>query len=215
MTEAREEGLIGARAYRNGMEELEEKLDDVKHRQEENTEAQMKAAEIIAESQENIAQATEDSSTRQKVAFESLSEAQQSVIETLQREFKGYVDTLQDGNNKIDTSNSLSAENRKETMLHNQETMSAWADNVDSLTDRVSDEMLEYVKSLGPEHAGLVEDMVNMSNDELKDLENVFGDNIEVTDTMDGAAEAGGKAAEINSPSKVFVRVANNLMQGY
>jgi len=134
----------------------------------------------FAEAQEMIAMATEESVERQKLSFEDLSSAQQDVVTQLNRTFNNHVDQLRGANGKIRENNDFTAAHWRRTMEHNQEVMTKWANNVDSLTERVSYEMLDYIRSLGPEHAHLVQDLVRMSDDELAEMEAVFKNNCQV-----------------------------------
>ena len=123
-----------------------------------------------------------------------LNEVQREVVMALSDTFNGYVDTLRNGNLEIATSNRTGAEEWEATMIRNQEIMTDWADNVDELCGRISEEMMDYIIALGPEYANRVQDMVNMSDDELAELEAVFLNNCQVAGR---AALAGLDEAEI------------------
>ena len=134
----------------------------------------------LIESFSNMEDATVESITNQIIAFDDLSRAQQDVVNELSRTFNSHVDQLRGANGKIRENNEFTADHWRTTMLHNQRVMSEWADSVDSLTGRISDEMMDYIRSLGPEHAHLVAELVAMSCDELAEMESVFRNNCQV-----------------------------------
>ena len=129
---------------------------------------------------ENMEKAVAESTQGQILSLDDLSEAQRDVVDELSRTFNSYVDQLRGANGKIRENNEFTAEHWQDVMEHNQTVMGYWANNVDALAGRVSDEMLDYIRNLGPEHAQLVEDMVEMSGGELAELEAVFRNNCQV-----------------------------------
>jgi len=158
----------------------------------------------LIESFDNMENATVESIQNQVLSFDDLSRAQQSVVTELNRTFNNYVDQLRGANGKIRVDNEFTADHWRRTMEHNQLVMSGWADNVDKLTDRISDEMMDYIRFLGPEHAHLVQDLVNMSATELAEMETVFKNNCQVAGQ---AALAGLDSASIP------VEVANLIFE--
>ena len=150
-------------------------------------------AEFTA-AEEAMTQAALANHAQQRLSLEDLSSTQREVVNELGRTFNNHVNQLRGANGKIIENNEFTAAHWRETMEHNQRVMGKWADNVNALTGRVSNEMLDYIRSLGPEHAHLVQEMVKMSDAELRELEAVFRNNCQVAAS---AALAGIDDAQI------------------
>ena len=58
----------------------------------------------------------------------------------------------------------------------NEEATNNWADNLGKLQGKISDEFLQYIADMGPQAAGYVQDMANMTDKELKQCEKYWED---------------------------------------
>ena len=206
-----EDGILTTSSARCATEQLSsamadqyEILEELNDRIYENGQTQYEVAYQISEAQRIIDIAVQGSSENQILSWDNLSKQQQSVVNELSRTFNSYVDQLRGANGKIRKNNEFTADHWREIMEHNQAVMGSWADNVDALSGRVSDEMLDYIRNLGPEHAHLVQDLVSMSDAELSDLEGVFRNNCQVA----GRAALAG-IDEANIP----IEVANLIFE--
>lgn len=179
--EIKADGEITERERNKLLKESDELIGELEGTLKEATDAEKYYGDTVAEKQVEAAEARakaaeEAEASTEKIAYsyENMNEAQQSSIDAMKSQYEGFVSAVEASNGKIDKANSMSVESWRETTEHNTEAMQSWADNVDSLTGDISNEMIDYIKSLGPEHAGLVEQMVGMSGDELADMERVW-----------------------------------------
>ncbi|WP_461198557.1 tape measure protein [Enterococcus sp. N249-2] len=173
---------LSQKEYKKALGEVYEQEDALGTKKKELVSEGESLANQEADARRKVSEATKESAEQIEITYDNLNEAQQKVVDTLKSEYEGYVSAVKNSNKEIETANSLSVEDWRKTMEANQKIMNEWAENVDGLTGRVSDQMLSYVKSLGPEHAGLISEMVNMSDEELKELEKVYVGNYEAAE---------------------------------
>lgn len=95
--------------------------------------------------------------------------------EEAQEKYNTYAENAQNAFEQIDTSSKLTFEELKANLISNQETVSQWAANLGILAERELDPgFLQVLRDLGPEAAGTVQELVNATDDELKELSAIY-----------------------------------------
>lgn len=182
-------------------EELAEKEEALRQRQEELTvavtdnEAAVKQnAEERAAAEQKVAEAAETSAQRQITSLEDLSESQQSVVETLNGTWQSYVDHATDMFDALSNEADITVAEMTENLQKNQQIISEWSDNIAILAQRGVDEgLLEQLRQAGPESAGYVKAMVDSSDTELQGLSDAFANGGQVaTDALKTAFDTSG-----------------------
>lgn len=161
-------------------ENLTEQEEELRAKLEELGEEQEATEEIMVTSQENIKQAVQDGNAAMLLSYEDLTEAQQDAFDKIEDTYNNLKDTASDAFNTIAEEQEITMDELKENWDKNTETMNEWADNLIDLAERGIDQgLLEYLRNMGPEGAGLVADFVEASDDELKEMEKSFKNNTE------------------------------------
>ena len=176
------------RADARAMEESEKTLATLNEKLAENATQQNDTAQVIADAQGLISASVEESHDRVVVSYEILSEQQKAIIDKLNETAQSFKDNIVGLNSEIDLSNQKTAEQWRVSMEKNAQVMSDWANNISSLSGRVSADFLGQLQQMGPDGARLTADMVNMSDAEIAKMEEAFRN---ATDTATKAATAG------------------------
>lgn len=173
-------GKIATAKQYEAVEDLTEQEEELRAKLEELGEEQEATEEIMVTSQENIKQAVQDGNAAMLLSYEDLTEAQQDAFDKIEDTYNNLKDTASDAFNTIAEEQEITMDELKENWDKNTETMNEWADNLIDLAERGIDQgLLEYLRNMGPEGAGLVADFVEASDDELKEMEKSFKNNTE------------------------------------
>lgn len=142
--------------------------------QKKTTEQQMVAA------QETIKKVIEDGNAAMMLSYEDLTESQQASFDQIESTYQSLKDTASDAFNVISEEQEITMDELKENWDKNTEVMNEWADNLIALAERGIDQgLLEYLRNMGPEGAGLVAEFVEASGTELEAMEESFKNNAE------------------------------------
>ena len=130
-------------------------------------------------------QALADSIANQTLSLDQLSEANQETVQTLQGVWQEYTGAATEMFDRLSDDITLSAQDMIDNIQHNQEVVSAWGDNMQSLRDRFSglgldSAILDQLSDLGIEGAGYVAALVTASDEQLNTLATEFSEGGEV-----------------------------------
>ena len=128
-------------------------------------------SDTIVQANEEMAQAVKDGTFVQTISWNDLSEKQQKVVNDMNATYKKYVDDIIAGNKLIEQDNEMSAALWADIMAQNTNTMKEFADGINKLQGRVSDEYLQYLKDLGVEQTPLIQELSAKTDEELKGFE--------------------------------------------
>lgn len=94
--------------------------------------------------------------------------------------FNKVVGSVQDMFNKIDESTDLSMKKIIETLKHNSEALARYQENLRTIYERgASENVLNYLESLGVEQAGVIAMIAQSTDEEFQDFISQFDDNTE------------------------------------
>ena len=154
-------------------------------------EDEVAANQMRIESAESYAAAQEEASSYAITSLESLTESQRTAAESMRSEYQSLVEKARDWSTAIETEYTKTNEageeyvvssqeafaDAKATLEENVEAMRQWSESMGALAERGVDEgILEQLRSMGPEGLPLVEGFVNASDEELAEMENLFGE---------------------------------------
>lgn len=170
-----EEGSVKASEHKEEIAKLDEQekkltgtLNDLSTQQSQ-TEAQIKA------STEAITEAVKNGVNTQILDYERLKEKQKEIVDSMASTLSEYKDTAEDMFDTLSDKVELTAGEMKKNMEENQRIISEWAENIATLAERGLDEgLLNKLREAGPESAGHVKALVQASDKELAQLNDVF-----------------------------------------
>lgn len=176
--------------------ELEEENGKLQERINGLAEDEKVANEMRAESAEAYAVAEEEASNRVITSMEELQGKQKEVAEAIKSEYQGLVQKAQDWSTAIETeytktdskgkeyvaSSKEAFNDAKATLEQNVEAMREWSENLEALSKRgIDDGLLEQLRTMGPEGLPLVKGFVDASDEELDEMESLFGESAELS----------------------------------
>jgi len=110
-------------------------------------------------------------------SLNDLSESQRGTIDSMNAAWQSYLGHTTNMFDTLSDKQEMSGEQMKANLLENQRVVGEWADNLASLAERGVDKgMLEELKRLGPEGAGHVAALNEMTQDELMELSSIYAD---------------------------------------
>ncbi len=136
---------------------------------------QAEQTEAVMYAQEQQQSALAESIANQTVSLEELAEANQETVNTLHEVWQGYVDKATDMFDTLSDKQTMSVDEMISNLQKNQEVISKWGDNMESLRDRfenlnLSKGVLDDLADMGPEGAGYVAALANASDEQLQTL---------------------------------------------
>ena len=158
-----EDGTITLQQRRNMEGELNQAIDNTTKALEKNAVAQQEVNEQLSD--EAIAAAQE------AVAAE---EAKQEAYDRTEKILKSYVDAATDMFNRLSEESKYSVQEMTDNLVHNQEVLERMGDNLASLAGRIDDEFLQMLIDMGPEAAGIIEELANATDEELAALSEAY-----------------------------------------
>lgn len=143
------------------------------------TKCQTEQTEAVKSAQEQQKAALAESIANQTVSLEELSEANQETVSTLSETWQDYTDKATDMFDTLSDKQTMSVDEMISNLQKNQEVISKWGDNMESLRDRfenlqLSKGVLDDLADMGPEGAGYVAAMANASDEQLQVLAQSF-----------------------------------------
>lgn len=140
--------------------------------------------EQIVTSQERVNEAIKEGVETQTLSYDQLGEEQQEMVDGMTDKYEELAESATDMFDKIPEKAEHSLSEMKETLEHNAETVGEWSDNLDELSERGANHLVEHFREAGPEHAAELEKIVNASDEEIGEME----ENMEIG--SENAAEA-------------------------
>lgn len=111
----------------------------------------------------------------QGITFQELAETQQAAIGRLKEFYGSLADSATEMFSRIDTSSELSITDMTDNLLHNQEAVAQWSENIATLAEMgIDDGLLQTLMEAGPESAGYVQEIVSSSEDEIMKLSDAY-----------------------------------------
>ncbi len=159
-------------------------------------EEQLKIDEEMKASAESLAEAEAVVNQERISSLEQLSDKQREVAESIRSEYQSLVDKARDWSNAIETEYTKTNEageeyvvssreafnDAKATLEQNVEAMREWSDSMGELAERGVDAgLLEQLRAMGPEGLPLVQGFVDASDEELSEMESLFGESAELS----------------------------------
>ncbi len=144
----------------------------------------------------------------QKAANEAAAEAMEDEMQRQADALATYTAAATNYMDQISTTSEISVSKMIANLEHNQAAVSQWADNLVILSQRGLDQgLLQQLRDAGPESAGLVNELVNASDDEISRLSEVFQNGsalavntllteLGLPSTLSGARDAGSSLVD-------------------
>lgn len=111
----------------------------------------------------------------QQEATRAAAEAEEAEMERRKEALQSYTEAATNMYDTINTKSELSVQQMIENMQQNQETLSAWADNLQALAERGIDQgLLQELRDAGPESAATVAELVTATDGQLQQLSEVY-----------------------------------------
>lgn len=111
----------------------------------------------------------------QQEATRAAAEAEEAEMERRKEALQSYTEAATNMYDTIDTKSELSVQQMIENMQQNQETLSAWADNLQALAERGVDQgLLQELRDAGPESVATVAELVTATDTQLQQLSEVY-----------------------------------------
>lgn len=152
------------------------------------------AAQAVIENAEAAAAAEEQELQRRKDALASYTEAATDMFD------------------RIETKSELSVAEMTANLLHNQEAVRQWAENLASLAQRgVNEGLLQQLRDAGPESAATVAELVSASDAELAALSDAFAGGASAA--TDALMTELGLPQVVNSGSEMVDDIAQSARQ--
>lgn len=176
--EARQQALeISREAYeeaRNSENDLIEQKEDIAGRTE-----QLYAD--MADAESAYMAAVEENKIIRITSLDQLTEADRAYVEGMKDRFEDIKTASTNMFEKINTDSEMTSAQMLETLKHNQQAVSDWSSNLESLGNRtlsnnqkVSTEFVEYLRNMGTDGAAIVAELVNATDAELIEFSNIF-----------------------------------------
>lgn len=111
----------------------------------------------------------------QQEATRAAAEAEEAEMERRKEALQSYTEAATNMYDTINTKSELSVQQMIENMQQNQETLSAWADNLKALAERGIDQgLLQELRDAGPESAAQVAELCTATDAQLQQLSEVY-----------------------------------------
>lgn len=121
------------------------------------------------------AQTVINNAQAQQEAAAAAAEAEEAEMERRKNALQSYTEAATNMYDTINTKSELSVQQMIENMQQNQETLAAWADNLQALAERGIDQgLLQELRDAGPESAATVAELVTATDTQLQQLSEVY-----------------------------------------
>lgn len=121
------------------------------------------------------AQTVINNAQAQQEATQAAAEAEEAELERRKNALQSYTEAATNMYDTINTKSELSVQQMIANMQQNQETLAAWADNLQALAERGIDQgLLQELRDAGPESAATVAEMVTATDTQLQQLSEVY-----------------------------------------
>jgi len=213
MTAALEAGELTQGRYNSLLADMEENYESLR---EELEIVRVEIGELEEEwydSLTNMSELTDQYVADQQLSWSSLSEHQQGVMNDLKNMITDYTDHAQNRMDTLCDRVTVSGRDMIDNMLENQRVLETWSDNIALLAERGIDEgLLEEMRQMGPEGAAQVAAMVEMSGEELAEMNDVYRQGAQVaTDAL--ATQLGPGFEDAVNMASHFVQDSRTTME--
>ena len=132
-------------------------------------------AGVIEDTNSRIVSAQQSLEQGVITSLDQLTGAQRDAAEGLKAAYGDIESAVTNMFEKISTESKLSVDEMIANLQHNQEAISNWATNLDSLAERgVNQGILDKLRNMGPEGAGYVQALANASDEKLQELNTIM-----------------------------------------
>ena len=145
----------------------------------------------------------------QQEAAAAAAEAEEAEMERRKNALQSYTEAATNMYDTINTKSELSVEQMIANMQQNQETLAAWADNLQALAERGIDQgLLQQLRDAGPESAATVAELVTATDAQLMTLSETF--------RAGGQAAANALTTELGLPevTNAGTEMVNTIAEG-
>ena len=177
--ERNETGLLSFKQRK----ELNEQYDETKGKIEENSEVirlngarQVENNEMVAKADAELAEQKAELSRITVESYHQMNDEQKKTFDAMNERTTSLVDETVNNWERLNTEQELTLAEMQENLKHNNDITEQWADDLATLAERGVDEgLLQELREMGPEGAGLVSEFVTASDEELAGLEEEWG----------------------------------------
>lgn len=122
-----------------------------------------------AQAEANATTAIQEANANTTVSYDMLNEAQKTAMDSMRQQYQSLTEAATNSYDVINTKSELSVAQMTENMAQNQEIISQWATNIDTLAKKGLDEgLLQQLREAGPESAAQVAALVGASDEEFQ-----------------------------------------------
>lgn len=165
--------------------------------------------EELAAIDTTTAQTIINNAQAQQEATQAAAEAEEAEMERRKNALQSYTEAATNMYDTINTKSELSVQQMIENMQQNQETLAAWADNLQVLAERGIDQgLLQELRDAGPESAATVAELVTATDAQLMTLSETF--------RAGGQAAANALTTELGLPevTNAGTEMVNTIAEG-
>lgn len=120
------------------------------------------------------AAATQEANSNTALSYDQLKEAGKTAVDAMREQYQSLTEAATNSYDVINTQSELSVAQMTENMAQNQEIISQWATNIDTLAKKGLDEgLLQQLREAGPESAAQVAALVGASDEEFQKFNEV------------------------------------------
>lgn len=122
-----------------------------------------------AQAEANATTAIQEANAYTTLSYDMLNEAQKTAMDSMRQQYQSLTEAATNSYDVINTKSELSVAQMTENMAQNQEIISQWATNIDTLAKKGLDEgLLQQLREAGPESAAQVAALVGASDEEFQ-----------------------------------------------
>lgn len=173
-TENRRENNIALREQQAALEETHEQEKANASEYEILMQGRQGALTSLTEAEAIAAAATQEANANTTLSYDQLKEAGKTAVDAMREQYQSLTEAATNSYDVINTQSELSVAQMTENMAQNQEIISQWATNIDTLAKKGLDEgLLQQLREAGPESAAQVAALVGASDEEFQKFNEV------------------------------------------
>lgn len=173
-TENRRENNIALREQQAALEETHEQEKANASEYEILMQGRQGALTSLTEAEAIAAAATQEANANTALSYDQLKEAGRTAVDAMREQYQSLTEAATNSYDVINTQSELSVAQMTENMAQNQEIISQWATNIDTLAKKGLDEgLLQQLREAGPESAAQVAALVGASDEEFQKFNEV------------------------------------------
>ncbi len=173
-TENRRENNIALREQKAALEETHEQEKANASDYETLLQGRQDALSAYAQAEADANSAIQGANANTVLSYDMLNESQQSAMDAMRSQYQSLQEAATNAYDVINTKSELSVSQMTENMAKNQEIISQWADNINTLAEKGLDQgLLQQLRDAGPESAAQVAALVGASDEEFQKFNEV------------------------------------------